>query len=124
MQVNAFIWQNGADIWDETKAPEGQAEGVVNSPEAVKALDHYLSLPEYMPPVVKTGTMDIFKIDELFREGKVAWNIEWIGFAESAINPEDLEGRRQGRLRACIRACAGPTASSTAGPTSAASRSC
>ena len=25
-----------------------------------------------MPPVVKTGTMDIFKTDELFREGKVA----------------------------------------------------
>jgi multiple sugar transport system substrate-binding protein len=88
MQVNAFIWQNGADIWDETKAPEGQAEGVVNSPKAVEALDHYLSLLEYMPPVVKTGTMDIFKVDELFREGKVAWIIQWIGFAESTINPE------------------------------------
>ena len=42
---------------------------------------------EYMPPVVKTGTMDIFKTDELFREGKVAWIIQWIGFAESAITP-------------------------------------
>jgi multiple sugar transport system substrate-binding protein len=73
MQVNAFIWQEGADIWDETKAPEGQAEGVVNSDAAVGALEHYLSLLEYMPPVVKTGTMDIFKVDELFREGKVAW---------------------------------------------------
>ena len=31
--------------------------------------------------------MDIFKTDELFREGKVAMNIEWIGFAESSINP-------------------------------------
>jgi multiple sugar transport system substrate-binding protein len=41
-----------------------------------------------MPPVVKTGTMDIFKIDELFREGKVAYNINWIGFAESAISPQ------------------------------------
>ena len=44
MQVNGFIWQHGGDIWDETKAPKGQAEGVVNSPEAVKALDHYLVL--------------------------------------------------------------------------------
>ena len=44
MQVNAFIWQHGADIWDETKAPEGQAEGVVNSAKAVEALEHYLSL--------------------------------------------------------------------------------
>jgi multiple sugar transport system substrate-binding protein len=88
MQVNAFIWQEGADIWDETKAPEGQAEGVVNSDAAVGALEHYLSLLEYMPPVVKTGTMDIFKVDELFREGKVAWIVQWIGFAESAISPE------------------------------------
>jgi multiple sugar transport system substrate-binding protein len=86
MQVNGFIWQHGASIWDETKAPNGQAEGVVNSPEAVKALEHYLSLVQYMPPVVKTGTMDIFKIDELFREGKVAYNVNWIGFAESSIS--------------------------------------
>lgn len=88
MQVNAFIWQYGANIWDETQAPHGLAEGVVNSPEAVEALDHYLRLTKYMPPVVKTGSMDIFKTDELFREGTVASNIQWIGFAESAISPE------------------------------------
>jgi multiple sugar transport system substrate-binding protein len=88
MQVNGFIWQHGASIWDETKAPSGQAEGVVNSPEAVKAFDHYLSLVQYMPPVVKTGTMDIFKVDELFREGKVGYIVQWIGFAESTINPQ------------------------------------
>ncbi len=87
MEINTFIWQHGANIWDETKAPQGQAEGVVNSPEAVKALEHYLSLQEYMPPVVKTGTMDIFKVDELFREAKVAWIVQWIGFAESTITP-------------------------------------
>ena len=34
MQINGFIWEMGGDIWDETKAPSGQAEGVVNSPEA------------------------------------------------------------------------------------------
>jgi multiple sugar transport system substrate-binding protein len=86
MQVNGFIWQHGAGIWDETKAPKGQAKGVVNSPEAIKAFEHYLSLLPYMPPVVKTGTMDIFKVDELFREGKVAWIVQWIGFGESAIS--------------------------------------
>jgi multiple sugar transport system substrate-binding protein len=88
MQVNGFIWQHGGSIWDETKAPEGQAEGVVNSPEAVKAFEHYLSLTQYMPPVVKTGTMDIFKTDELWREGKVAYNINWIGLGESSLNPQ------------------------------------
>ncbi len=80
MQINGFIWQHGAGIWDETNIPNAQAKGVVNSETAVKAFDHYLSLLQYMPPVVKTGSMDIFKTDELFREGKIALNIEWIGF--------------------------------------------
>ena len=88
MQINGFIWQYGGSIWDETQEPEGQALGVVNSDVAVTAFEHYLSLTEHMPPVVQTGTMDIFKVDELFREGKVAWIIQWIGFGESAISPD------------------------------------
>ncbi len=88
MQINGFLWQQGGDIWDETKAPSGHAEGVVNSEASVNALEHYLSLLQYMPPVAKTGTMDIFKTDELFREGKVASIIQWIGFGESAITPD------------------------------------
>jgi multiple sugar transport system substrate-binding protein len=88
MQINGFIWQEGGNTWDETKAPNGHAEGVVNSPEAVKALEHYLSLIQYMPPVAKTGTMDIFKSDELFREGKVAMNIDWIGLGEASLDPK------------------------------------
>lgn len=88
MQLNGFIWQYGGNTWDETQAPKGQAEGVVNSPEAIKAMDHYLRLTQYMPPVVKTGTMDIFKTDELFREGKVAMNINWIGLGETSLDPK------------------------------------
>ena len=88
MEINGFVWQHGGSIWDETKAPEGQAEGVVNSPESVKGLEHYLSMLKYMPPVVQTGTMDVFKVDELFREGKVAYILQWIGFGESAISAE------------------------------------
>ena len=88
MQINGLIWQMGGNIWDETKAPSGQAEGVVNSPEAVKALEKYLQMIEYMPPVAKTGTMDIFKSDELFREGKVAMNIDWIGLGEASLDPK------------------------------------
>jgi len=87
MQINGFIWQEGGNIWDETQAPNGHAEGVVNSPEAVKALDHYLRLIQYMPPVAKTGTMDIFVSDQLFREGKVAMNIDWIGLGEASLDP-------------------------------------
>jgi multiple sugar transport system substrate-binding protein len=88
MQINGFIWQMGGDVWDETKVPTGQAEGIVNSPEAVKALEKYLSMIEYMPPVAKTGTMDIFKSDELFREGKVAMNVDWIGVGEASLDPK------------------------------------
>ena len=88
MQINGMIWQDGGDIWDETKAPKSQAEGVVNSPVAVKALQQYLSLIEYMPPVAKTGTMDIFKSDELVREGKVAMNVDWIGLGEASLDPK------------------------------------
>jgi multiple sugar transport system substrate-binding protein len=88
MQINGLIWQMGGNIWDETKVPTGQAEGVVNSPDSVKALAKYLSLIDYMPPVAKTGTMDIFKSDELFREGKVAMNVNWIGLGEASLDPK------------------------------------
>ncbi len=114
----------GGNIWDETKAPTGQAEGVVNSPEAVKALEKYLSLIEYMPPVAKTGTMDIFKTDELFREGKVAMNIDWIGLGEASLDPKTSKvsdklvfGHDAGHSRA-------RTARWSAGRISAASPSC
>jgi multiple sugar transport system substrate-binding protein len=60
----------------------------VNSDVAVKAFDHLLSMIQYMPPVAKTGTMDIFKTDELFRQGKVAMNIEWIGLGEGTLDPK------------------------------------
>ncbi len=82
-----FLWQHGGDIWDETKQPNAHAVGVVNSKVAVESLEHLLSFAKYMPPEAKTGGLDIFKTDELFREGKVAINLEWIGFAESSINP-------------------------------------
>ncbi|MFL5260656.1 MAG: extracellular solute-binding protein [Hyphomicrobiales bacterium] len=88
MQINGFIWQYGGNIWDETKAPTGHAEGVVNSDLSVKGLDHYLRLIKYMPPVAKTGTMDIFKSDELFRQGKLAMNLDWIGLGEASLDPK------------------------------------
>jgi multiple sugar transport system substrate-binding protein len=83
-----FLWQHGGDIWDETKQPTAHAVGVVNSPEAVKSFEHLLSFVKYFPPEGTTGNLDIFKTDELFRAGKVASNLEWIGFAESSIHPE------------------------------------
>ncbi|WP_205624883.1 extracellular solute-binding protein [Geminicoccus roseus] len=88
MQINAFIWQNGGEIWDETNQPEAQAEGVVNSETNVKALEHYLSLLQYMPPVSKTGQADIFVIQDLFMQGKTATTIDWVGLGEPVLDPK------------------------------------
>lgn len=86
--VHSFIWQHGGSIWDETKAPAGHAEGVVNSPESIAGMEHFMKLLKYMPPVVKTGTMDIFVTDQLFREGKVAMAVNWIGLGEASLDPK------------------------------------
>ncbi len=87
MQINAFIWQYGGNIWDETQAPNSQAEGVVNSDVAVTALEHYLSMIPHMPPVAKTGQMDIFVIQDLYMQGKVATTIDWVGLGEPVLDP-------------------------------------
>lgn len=88
MQINAFIWQYGGSIWDETQQPKGQAEGVVNSASNVKALEHYLSMIQYMPPVAQTGQMDIFVVQDLFMQGKVAAAIDWVGLGEPILSPK------------------------------------
>ncbi len=87
MAINAFIWQQGGDIWDETNAPEAQAEGVVNSDVAVAAFDEYLSYLQYMPPVAQTGQMDIFVIQDLYMQGKVGAIIDWVGLGEPVLDP-------------------------------------
>ncbi len=87
MAINAFVWQYGGSIWDETMAPEGQAEGVVNSDIAVEAFEHFLSMLQYMPPVAKTGQMDIFVIQDLYMQGKVGAIIDWVGLGEPVLDP-------------------------------------
>ncbi len=86
MQINAFFWQWGGGIWDETKEPEGQALGVVNSDVNVEALERYLELLQYAPPAYKTGQMDIFQIQELFMQGKVGAIINWVGLGEPVLD--------------------------------------
>lgn len=87
MQINAFIWQWGADIWDESNEPKAHAQGVVNSDAAVQAFQRYLDMLQYAPPVAQTGQMDIFQIQELFSQGKVAAIINWAALAPPAIDP-------------------------------------
>jgi multiple sugar transport system substrate-binding protein len=88
MQINAFIWQNGGSIWDESKQPKAQAEGVVNSTASVKGLEQYLGYLKYAPPVAKTGQMDIFQINDLYMQGKVAAIINWNAVSATAMDPK------------------------------------
>ena len=86
MAVNAFVWQQGGDIWNES-VEGAQAEGVVNSDVAVAAFDEYLSYLKYMPPVAQTGQMDIFVIQDLYMQGKVGAIIDWVGLGEPVLDP-------------------------------------
>ncbi len=122
MQINCMVWEFGGNIWDETGTKP--ATGVVNSDIAVKAFEHYLDLLKCMPPVAKTGQMDIFVVQDLYMQGKVAAIVDWVGVDGPGDRPEGLQGCRQERLRAGARGSASRTARSAASPTSAASRSC
>ena len=86
MQANAFIWQWGGGIWDESKAPKAQAIGVVNSDASVAGFQRFLDMLKYAPPVAKTGQMDIFAIQELYMQGKVAAIINWAALAPGALD--------------------------------------
>ncbi len=86
MQINAFVWQYGGDIWNES-VEGAQAEGVVNSDVAVQAFEHYLSMLKYMPPVAQTGQLDIFVEQDLYMQGKVGAIIDWVGLGEPVLDP-------------------------------------
>ena len=86
MQINTLVWEAGGNIWDETNTKP--ASGVVNSPIAVKALERYLDLLKWAPPVAKTGQMDIFVVQDLYMQGKVAAVVDWVGLAGPVIDPK------------------------------------
>ena len=88
MQFNAFIWQWGGGIWDESKAPKTRAIGIVNSAASVQGFERYLQMLKYAPPVAKTGQMDIFAIQELFIQDRVAAIINWAALAPAALDPK------------------------------------
>jgi multiple sugar transport system substrate-binding protein len=86
MQINSMVWEAGGDIWDETSTKP--AQGVVNSPIAIKATENYLDLLKWAPPVAKTGQMDIFVIQDLYMQGKVAAIVDWVGVAGPVLDPK------------------------------------
>ena len=86
MQINSMVWDYGGDIWDETSTKP--AGGVVNSPTAIAATEKYMDLLKWAPPVAKTGQMDIFVIQDLYAQGKVAAIVDWVGVAGPVMDPK------------------------------------
>jgi ABC-type glycerol-3-phosphate transport system substrate-binding protein len=67
-------------------AVEAPVQALELGGQAVEAFEHYLRLLQYMPPAYKTGQMDIFQIQELFMQGKVAAIIDWVGLGEPVLD--------------------------------------
>ena len=57
---------------------------------AVKAFEHYLSMLPHMPPVATTGQMDIFVMQDLFMQGKVASDHRLGRSRRAGARPQDL----------------------------------
>jgi multiple sugar transport system substrate-binding protein len=79
----------GADFWD---SQNWQAEGVINSPEAVAACEMFVGFNQE-EGVVDPGTANWF-VDELLNgafTNKYAMNFTWVSFAGAMDNPEFSE---------------------------------
>lgn len=75
----------GARIWDEAN---WRAQGVINSPEAVRALQYFVDF-NLKHKVVDPGTANWF-VDELLNGAftdKYAMNFTWVSFAGAMDNP-------------------------------------
>lgn len=81
MGFDPILWSYGGKLSDGKKA-----EGVINSPDAVKALDYYVSLKPFTPPGSETYYFSECLRD--FQEGKVAMAESWFAFLPDLVNKE------------------------------------
>ena len=112
--VNAFIWQNGGSIWDETKAPEGQALGVVNSDTNVKAFEQYLEHAALHAAGGEDRPDGHLRRPGPVHAGQGRGDIDWVGLGEPVLDPKTSKVCRQVGVRRGARAPARRTARSTA----------
>ncbi len=69
-----YLWAAGGKIWDSEKQ-----QPLFNSPEAVKALEFYVSLKAFCPP--DTHTFGNLEISDYLKSGKVMLATSWGGQA-------------------------------------------
>jgi multiple sugar transport system substrate-binding protein len=81
---NQVLWSWGGAFWDRESRT---AQGYINSPTAVEALEFYKSLTEFAPPGWPNAAFD--ETVQSMSQGLTSMIIEWSSFAPSISNPEN-----------------------------------
>ena len=81
MGFDQVLWAYGGDL-----SKNGKAQGVINSPEAVKALQFYVDLKKFTPP----GSENFYFSEclQAFQQGRVAMAQNWFAFFPDLTNKE------------------------------------
>lgn len=82
MGFDQVLWSFGGNLHDDNY----NVEGVLNSPEAVKALEFYISLKRFNPPGAENFYFDETK--KAFNNGQVAMALEWFAFMPGIDNKD------------------------------------
>jgi multiple sugar transport system substrate-binding protein len=81
---NQVLWCWGGDFWDrKTKT----AQGYINSPQAVEAMEFYKGLSKFAPPGWENAAFD--ETVQSMSQGLVMFAIEWSSFAPSMFNKDN-----------------------------------
>lgn len=81
---NNVLWSFGGELWD---AKTNTAEGVINSENAVTALEFYKSLFAYAPPEATSWYYN--EVNDAIKNGQAAMGINWYYFFNSYLDPKD-----------------------------------
>jgi multiple sugar transport system substrate-binding protein len=80
---NNVLWSFGGDLWDPNT---GRAQGVIDSPASVAALDYFRTLFDVAPP----GAVDWYydEVNDAVQLGRVSMAVTWFYFFRSYVDPE------------------------------------
>jgi multiple sugar transport system substrate-binding protein len=81
---NQVLWCWGGAFWDRATKT---AQGYINSPAAVEAMEFYKSLTEFAPPGWPNAAFD--ETVQSMSQGLVAMAVEWSSFAPSISDPNN-----------------------------------
>lgn len=80
---NNVLWSFGGELWDPKTR---KAEGIINSPSSVAALEYYKKLFNYSPPGSTGWYYD--EVNNSVHSGRVAMAINWYYFFSAHNDPE------------------------------------